>query len=143
MKVATLILVILMGAGELCAQESFQLPRNMPDGPVAYLEKMNVRSTSLQLNQAEKHNLCRLFTRAYVVAVRKHGQDYLLKTSAPIYQLLLTNFPDISTRQTEGGSAIFLAAIVKFFNASPDYRNDVVQVLKEGVGRQHCRNGKQ
>jgi len=135
-----MMLILLPGTYEVSAQESFRLPPKMVGPPVAYLEKMKVSDTSRPLSQAEKHELCRLFAKAYVISVRKHGQDYLLQTSAPIYRLLVTNFPDISAREGEGGSVIFLAAIMKFFNASPEYKVDVVKVLREGITPENCQH---
>ena len=138
LRAILILLVFACASGVCCAQETFNLPPNAESPPVYYLERMKVQDTSRRLSDREKRELCRLFVRAYVISVRKHGQDYLLKTDTPIYRLLVANFPGVAAREAEGGSSIFLAPITKFFNAQPDYRRDVVQVMRQGISRKNC-----
>ena len=105
---------------------------------MAYLEDLKVKDSSRQLSEKEKHELCRLFVKAYVVSIRDHGQDSLLNTTAPVFRLLAANFPNVKARAGEGGSVIFLAAITKFFNSSSEYRTDVLEVLRQGIAKKHC-----
>lgn len=137
-RAAALLLLLSLSPHQARAQETFKFPANAPGVPVSYLEKMKVKDTSRRLSDAEKHALCRLFTQAYVISVRRHGQDYTLRTSAPVYRLLVANFPDLAAREGEEGTVIFLAAVVKFFNSSSAYKPDVLRVLREGLDPKYC-----
>lgn len=139
MRVIIFLLVIL-SAPAVLAQEHFDLPSDLKGiPPIGYLENLSVKDPSRQLSETEKHELCRLFAKAFLVSIRGGGGDSLLETSTPIYRLLAANFPDVKTRTREGGSLIFLAAITKFFNSLPAYRSDVLGVLRQGVSQKHCR----
>jgi hypothetical protein len=138
MKVVVLLAVFL-SASAARGQETFRLPQNLKGFAVEYLEKMKVSDISRQLTESEKHDLSRLFVKAFVISIRRHGQDYTLRTGTPIYRLLVANFPSVSSREGEGGAIIFLGAITSFFNALPEYRGDVVRVLREDIGRKNCR----
>jgi hypothetical protein len=138
MKVILLLLSLLF-AYQVSAQESFRFPANPKGMPVDSLANMKVKDPSRRLSEMEKHDLCRMFVKAYVICVRKHRQDYLLPSGTPIYRLLVANFPEVAAREGEGGSMIFLGAITHFFNALPAYRGDVDQVLREGIDRAHCK----
>jgi hypothetical protein len=139
MKVVLLLLSLLF-ASQVTAQESFKLPPNPKGMVVDYLDNMKIKDPSRRLSDTEKHNLCRLFVKVYVTNIRKHHQDYYLFTGAPVYRLLVTNFPEVVAREGEGGSIIFLGAITNFFNALLAYRADVEQVLREGIDRRHCKH---
>lgn len=139
MKLVFFLLLVLLAASEVCAQETFKLPPNPKGIIVEYLEKMKVKDVSRRLTEREKHELCRLLVKAYVISIREHRQDYYLTSGAPLYRLLVTNFPSISAREGEGGAIIFLGAITSFFNTLPEYRNDVIQVMREDIRRQHCK----
>jgi hypothetical protein len=138
MRVIILLLSLLFTL-QVSAQESFKLPANPKGMAVDYLANMKVKDPSRRLNETEKRELCRLFVKTYVISIRRHRQDYLLNTGAPIFILLVTNFPEVAAREGEGGSIIFLGAITHFFNALPAYRGDVEQVLREGIDRRHCK----
>lgn len=131
--------IILLFAGQVNAQESFRLPNNPKGIVIDYLTAMKVKDPSRRLSEAEKHELCRLFVKAYVMSIRKHRQDYSINTGAPIYRLLVTNFPEVASREGEGKSIIFLGAITGFFNSLPEYRSDVVQVLRQGINGEYCK----
>ncbi|HVG34657.1 MAG TPA: hypothetical protein VM911_16430 [Pyrinomonadaceae bacterium] len=133
-----LIFIIALYGITAHAQESFRLPNNPRGIIIDDVERMKVKDPDRQLSDKEKHELCRMFVKAYVISLRRHLQDYSLRTGAPIYRLTVRNFPGITARAGEGGSIIFLGSIVDFFNASPDYRNDVIQVLREGVNSRYC-----
>ncbi len=134
-----LLLLLLLGfSGEVWAQESFKMADNLRSTPSDYLEKLKVKDTSRKLSEQEKHEICRLFIKAYAVSVRKHKMGNFITTRAPIYRLLVTNFPDLSSREGEGGSIIFLGAIAGYFNRMPEYREDVLQVLRQGIDRKYC-----
>jgi hypothetical protein len=136
--VFVLLLLLLSCAGETFAQDSFRFPANFGGVPTEYLEGLKVRDTSRRLTDRERHELARLFAKAYVLSVRNHRQDFLLKTSTPIYSLLAANFPEVRKREGERGSIIFLGSVTKFFNSLPEYRGDVLQVLREGRDQRHC-----
>jgi len=137
MRLLIFIIIALYGITAQ-AQESFRLPNNPKGIIIDHVQRMKVKDADRQLSEKEKHELCRMFVKAYVISLRKHLQDYSLYTGAPIYRLTVRNFPGITARESEGGSIIFLGSIVDFFNASPDYRNDVIQVLREGVSSRYC-----
>jgi hypothetical protein len=137
MRLLIFIIIALYGITAQ-AQESFRLPNNPKGIIIAHVQRMKVKDPNRQLSDKEKHELCRMFVKAYVISLRKHLQDYSLYTAAPIYRLTVRNFPGITAREGEGGSIIFLGSIVDFFNASPDYRNDVIQILREGVNSRNC-----
>jgi len=131
-------LIILCSAATVIAKDVFTLPDNPKGIVVDYLEALKIEDPARQLKESEKHELSRMFIKAYTIAVRKNRQDHLLRTSAPVYRLLVTNFPELKAQEGEGGSVIFLGAITSFFNKSPEYRPDVLQVLRRGVSRQYC-----
>jgi hypothetical protein len=133
------LLLLIFSAHQVNAQETFKLPANPKGIVIDYLANMRVKDPSRRLNEMEKHDLCRLFVRAYVISIRKHRQDYLLPSGTPIYRLLVTNFPEVSAREGEGGQIIFLGAITGFFNAKAEYRDDVIQVLKQDRTKAQCR----
>jgi hypothetical protein len=135
MKPFFMFLISLCASG-VRAQDSFTLPPNAMGNP-DYLERMKVKDTSRRLSEKEKHQLCRLFAKVSVRAAREYDQDFLLNTDAPIYRLLVANFPEVASRQSEGG--IFLGEITSFFNSLPEYRGDVIQVLREGISRKYCK----
>jgi hypothetical protein len=132
------VLVMLGMPVSLQAKDVFSLPDNPKGIVVNYLEALKIEDPGRQLTQSEKHELARLFVKAYSLSVRKNRQDHLLRTGAPVYRLLLTNFPELKANEGEGGSVIFLGAIASFFNKSPEYRPDVLQVLRRGLSRQYC-----
>jgi hypothetical protein len=138
MRVILLLLLLLL-ATHASAQESFKLPVNPRGIVVDYLRNMKVKDPSRRLNETEKHEISRLFVRAYVISVRRHRQDYSLSSGTPIYRLLVTNFPDVAAREGEGKSIIFLGAIAGFFNSLPEYRSDVLQVLRQGINATYCK----
>jgi hypothetical protein len=134
-----LCLLILLSVPVLVtAQEVFTLPDSPKGITIDYLEGMKIKNQSRQLSAGEKHELCRLFVKAYVMSIRRQRQDYLLRTSAPVYRLLVTNFPELKAKEGEGGSVIMLGAITRFFNGSPEYRPDVLQVLRGGLSSKYC-----
>ena len=132
------LLIILSAPVSLHAQDVFTLPDNPQGVIIDYLEGMKIKDTSRQLSASEKHELCRLFVKAYVISIRRNRQDYPLPTGAPVYRLLVTNFPELRASEGEGGSVIFLGAITRFFNKSAEYRSDVLQVLRRGPSRKYC-----
>lgn len=137
MRPLLLLALLLFAAGAASAQQSFTLPKT---GEVtAALEQMKVDDASRQLSEEERHSLCRLFVRAYVESVRRPGQGVMLNRGVPIYRLLVANFPAVAERESEGGSLIFLRDITRFFNAMPEYRKDVLDILRENAGRRPCR----
>lgn len=138
MRIIVLSLSLLF-AQQVWAQESFKLPSKTNKPVVDYLANLKVKDTSRRLSESERHDLCRLFVKAYVNSVREHRQDFLLNSGAPVYRLLVSNFPEIVAREGEGGSIIFLGAITRFFNSLPDYRKDVEQVLREDINPKHCK----
>ena len=133
------LLLFLLFAYEVRAQEGFKLPANPRGLVVDYLANLKVKDTSRRLDEREKHELCRLFVKAYVVSIRQHHQDYSISPSTAVYRLLVTNFPDVVARESENGSVIFLGAITKFFNSLPEYRGDVYEVLREDIDPRHCK----
>lgn len=135
-----LILVVLLLAVPVArAQESFRLPDNPRGIIIDYLERMNIKDASRALSEVEKHELCRFFVKAHTIAIRREKQSFFLHTTAPIYGLLVTNFPAIRERESEGGALINTGEIVNFFNSLPDYRPDVIQVLRKGMDGRYCR----
>ena len=134
-----ILLLLLFFARGVSAQENFRFPAKFDGIPVDYLERMKVSDTSRRLTEKEKHDLARLFAKAYVLSVRIHLQDYILNTRTPIYQLVAANFPDVKSREGEGGAIIFLGSITRYFNSLPEYRDDVLRVLREGMDGRHCR----
>lgn len=132
-------IVVLFFTTEVSAQETFTLPNNPKGIVIDYLANMKVKDPSRHLSEAEKHAVCRLFVKAYAISIRRHRQDYSLSTDAAIYRLLVTNFPEIASREGEGKSIIFLGAIAGFFNSLPEYRSDVVQVLRQGSNGAYCK----
>ena len=137
MRPLLLLALLLFAAGAAPAQESYTLPKT---GEVtAALERMKVEDPSRQLSEEERRSLCRLFVRAYVESVRRPRQGYVLNRGVPIYRLLVANFPAVASRAREGGSLIFLRDITRFFNTMPEYRKDVLEILRENAGRRPCR----
>lgn len=133
------LLVLLSVPVCVQAQDVFIFPDNLREHIVAHLEAMKIKDPSRQLSARERHDLCRLFVKAYVLSIRKHRQDYLLSTRVPVYRLLVTNFPELKAREGEMGTVIFLGTIAGFFNASPEYRPDVLQVLRAGLSSKYCK----
>lgn len=138
MRATCLLLVLFFAAGGQ-PREDFRYPEKFGGLPSEYLAGMKVSDASRQLTGEERHALARLFARAYVASVRDHGQDGVLPTGAPVYRLLAANFPEVRAREGEGGAVIFLGAVARFFNSLPEYRGDVVQVLRAGQSRRYCR----
>jgi hypothetical protein len=124
-----IIPILLTLASYVSAQEDLTFPKKLHELPVTYLEHMEVRDLSRRLDMKERHDLCRLFVKSYVISIRVHNQDYLLSVNTPIYQLFKSNFPEVARREGEGG--IFLGQIVRFLNTLPDYKADVEKVLRE------------
>ncbi|HEX8144096.1 MAG TPA: hypothetical protein VF553_15960 [Pyrinomonadaceae bacterium] len=137
MRAILLRLTLLFCASTVCAQESFRLPNKTERPVVSYLKEMKVRDTSRQLSDEEKHQLCRLFVKAFIIARRQQQQDYLINADAPIYRLLVTNFPGLKARA--GADGIFLGDITSFFNASAQYRPDVLALLRQGIDKKYCK----
>ena len=133
------LLFILAVPVSICGQDRFAIPENFEGTAAGYLERMKIADPGRQLTNEEKHSLCRLFVKAYTISIRRHRQDYLLDTRAPVYRLLVTNFPEIKANEGEGGSVIFMRAIMRFFNRSPEYRSDVIQVLRAGHNSRLCK----
>jgi hypothetical protein len=132
------LLLLFCARQVVSAQEVFRFPQNPKTLPVNYLENWRVKNPSRRLSEKEKHDLCRMFVTAYVITVRKYKMDYLLNTGLPLIRLLAANFPDIKSRMGEGGMIIFMGAITSYFNSLPEYRNDVLQVLRHGISRKNC-----
>jgi len=130
MKRVLIVMVWLTFSIAAVGQNSFQY--NCPDKksvlPVNCLRSMQVRDVSLQLTVGERHQLCRLFIKAYLVTIKEYKQDYLLDPTVPIYQLFKANFPEIRKDEAEGG--IFLEKIYKFIEAKPEYQKDIKTVRK-------------
>src|SRR6266404_5425201 len=82
---------LLLPLSQAYAQKTLIFPRNPGESVTAYLTQVKVADPSRQLNNKEKHELCRFFVRAYVVATRR-GEEQLL-VGARIYQLFEANFP--------------------------------------------------
>jgi hypothetical protein len=139
MKAVFLLLLLLTCSRAVCAQDGFRFPANFRGIPAEHLERIKVRDASATLGEKERHELARLFAKAYVLSVRNHRQDYLIKTSTPVYRLLAANFPEVKAREGEGGQIIFLGSVARFFNSLPEYKRDVVQVLREGPDVGNCR----
>ena len=133
------LLFLLLCVQPVWAQESFKLPPKNNKPVVDYLVNLKVKDTSRRLTESERHDLCRLFVKAYVNSIREHRQDFLLNSGAPVYRLLVTNFPEVAARLREGGSVIFLGSITRFFNSLPDYRKDVEQILRDDINSKHCK----
>jgi hypothetical protein len=113
----------------------------VPQGglPADKLERMEVGDPSRRLPDAEKHDLCRLFVRTHVLSIKGGGQGQFLSTRAPVYRLFAANFPGVTAREREGGSLIYLGEVVRYINSMPDYKQDVISVLRENAGKKKCR----
>lgn len=123
----------------LFAQGPFSVPpRAGRELPVDRLERVKVADTSRLLSEPEKRELCRLFVRAHVDSVRQHRQGFFLNTGAPVYRLLVTNFPEVREREGEGGSVIYLGEVMGFFNSKPEFREEVLKILREGADKRIC-----
>lgn len=130
-------LLLLFSSG-VYAQE-LVIPREPEGLPVAFLTRLVIKDASRQLNERERHALCRLFVRSYLVSIRTYKQDYLLNSSVPIYRLFRTNFPTIARREGEGG--VFLGEITRFINTLADYRAEVDRGLRSGIAKEgKCEN---
>lgn len=132
MKKSILLLVAfgLVLFSEASGQDSLRFSRKPNQRVETFLEGIRVKDVSRQLGDKERHEMCRLFVRSYVVAKREYLQDQLLNPGTPIYKLFKANFPPVAQREGDGG--IFLGEITRFINSMPEYRTDVDQVLREG-----------
>ena len=94
--------------------------------PLHYLESYPVNNTSQKLNPKQKKRLGLLFIEAACACKKKYHQDYPLNTSAPLYRLLRTNFPQVASREAEGGHVIFLGDIAKMLEkeVAKDFTKD-------------------
>ena len=120
------------------AQDSFQFSRKPNQRVDTYLEGIRVQDVSRQLGDKERHELCRLFVRSYVIARREYSTEQLRNPGTPIYKLFKANFPAVAQREGDGG--IFLGEIIRFINSLPEYRTDVDQVLREsGRVKKRCQ----
>jgi len=129
------LLLALLFAGDAFAQNSFVLPKDRGNTPpVFYLEKIEIKDVSRQLNEKERHEICRLFLGVEIVTVRKYPELDTLSPKAPIYQLFKANFPAIGARE-EAERGISLRSIVGFINSMTEYRIDVDRVLRESLNR--------
>jgi hypothetical protein len=80
--------------------------------PVTYLETYPVADTAAKLSADQKRRLARLFVAAYDACQHKYHQDYLLRTNAPIYELLVANDRRVAELPPrEGGHVMFLGSI--------------------------------
>ena len=122
------------------AQQTFTLPRDKGDvPPVGYLERMEVGDASRHLSDNERHQLCRLFVRAYIVTVRSYPGLYMMRPSAPPYKLFKSNFPQVVSRE-DPEQGVSLHSLVRYINSLSEYKVDVDQVLRESLDRKrHCR----
>jgi hypothetical protein len=120
--------ILLLFAQQISAQEPYRLPTDPSVMPVDYLRKLDVKDASRQLSNQERHALCRLFIKAYVISIRRYRQDFLLNPGVPVYRLFQANFPGVEKREGEGG--IFMGQIVRFINTLSEFRADVNQVLR-------------
>jgi hypothetical protein len=128
------IAFLLLPLSQAHAQKTFVFPKNPGESVTAYLIQVKVADPSRQLNNRERHELCRFFVRAYVVATRR-GQEQLL-VGARIYQLFEANFPKVGERYGEGG--IFLEEIARFINTMSEYRADLEEELRRDIAGQKC-----
>ena len=106
-----LLLVIIIFPIFVYADNSWVLPKRLTMLPVSYLKTIKVQNPEKRLSRAEKKQLIDLFVSAYRVNTRKYQQDYLIETNVPIYMLLKTNFPEVASKEGEGG--VFIGNIVK------------------------------
>jgi hypothetical protein len=130
-----IIVVFLFLSNAAYGQESFKFAKKRGEMVTVYLERLKVKDPSRKLNDRERHELCRFFLRAYVVAKRR-GVDELLAQGAPIFRLFWTNFPKVDERVRDEG--IFLGQIARFINTVPEYRADVEQELRRDIATQRC-----
>ena len=137
MSIIFISLLLLMP--QVTAQQAFVVPDSSTRVDVDYLRTMKVSDTTRQLNEAARRDLCRLFIRAYVFSIRQRRQDYSLSSDTPIYRLLASNLPEVKARESEGGRLIFLGAIAGFFNGNPEYRDEVINILKNDAPQGHCK----
>ena len=124
MKGILLGTVLLVFSISVFAQDNFtyKCPDKKNVLPVNCLRNMQVRDVGRQVTDGERHQLCQLFIKAYLVTIKERKQDYFLDPTAPIYQLFKSNFPAIKKDEGEGG--IFLEKIYKFIEAKPEYQKD-------------------
>ena len=125
-----LLLLTLITASTVCAQEIPKLRMSSGDLAATALARVKVKDTSVQLDAKARHDLAKLFIEAYVAAARHGSPDSLLEPGVPIYQLLKSNFPEIAKREGEGG--IFVGNITRFLNTLPEYKPDVEMELRRG-----------
>ena len=123
-------IVLLAFSTSVFAQDKFQYkcPDKKSVLPVNCLHNMQVRDVKRQLNDGERHQLCQLFIKTYLVTKKEYKQDYLLDPNTPIYQLFKANFPEIKKEEGEGG--IFLEKIYKFIEAKSEHQQDIKVVRK-------------
>jgi len=132
-----IVLPLLLLANEAYGQGSFKFAKGPGELPSAYLERFRVTDVSRQLNEKERHELCRFFVQAYVVAKRQYTDEWI-RPGTPIYLLFKKNFPEVEKREGESGAIIFISEIARFINSLPDYRADVEQELRRDIRRQRC-----
>lgn len=96
------------------------------------LEKINVVDNSKKLNQKEREEIVRAFTKSYIETVRQKKSDFI-SPQTPLYILLKTNFPTIKDREEERG--ISLGNIVKFLNSNLENREVINSVLIQQKGQ--------
>ena len=125
-----LLLLTLITASTVCAQEIPKLRMSSGELAATALGRLKVKDTSVQLDLKARHDLTKLFIEAYVAAARQGSPDSLLGPSVPIYQLLKSNFPEIAKREGDGG--IFVGKITRFLNTLSQYKTDVETELRRG-----------
>ncbi len=95
--------------------------------PASYLDNYPVPDTRKKLNKNEKARLGYLIIVSNQVSEKKYHQTYLLKTNTQIFQLILSNFPDVAKlnwegKGTENGGVIFLDELAKYFLSVPEVK---------------------
>jgi hypothetical protein len=95
----------------------FQVPKTFAIGdlvlPVTYLETYPVKDTAAKLPASARAKICKLVSAAHRESKQKFNQDYLLESSAPFYQLLAHNYPEVKNATGESGRVIFLRDLAR------------------------------
>ena len=129
MKALLVLLVLFVGSASARDSFRYRCPRGDSVLPASCLENMRVRDVSRTLTRNERHRVAYLFLKSYAVSIVRYQQDYLLKPEAPIFRLLVTNFPEAAGLEGEGG--VFLRRNFELFKTKPNYRVDIARVLRE------------
>ncbi len=95
----------------------FQVPKTFAIGgselPVRYLETYPVKDTAAKLPASARAKICKLASAAHRESKKQFNQDYLLESSAPFYQLLKHNYPEVKKATGESGRVIFLGDLAR------------------------------